>query len=102
MSWDVQLDLPGRTLSLTGELTIFSVLDIRQRMHDAFTQCDELTVDLGGVTDIDTAGLQLMLLAKRKSGKAVHFTRHSDVVLRLIDLANLGQLLGAPLIYRAQ
>lgn len=101
MSWDVQVDLPQRTMRLSGELTIFSVLDIRQRLLATLAALDELMVDLGEVTEIDTAGLQLMLLAKRKAGKTVRFRNHSDPVLRLIDLSNLAHTLGDPLILKA-
>jgi len=102
MSWDITYDTQSGSLQLSGELTIFSVQDIRLRFLEVLAQRDEITVDLGEVTEIDTAGLQLMLLAKRKPGKTVRFSRHSDVVLRLIDLANLGQALGDPLIIKAQ
>jgi len=102
MSWDITQDTENGRLALSGELTIFSVQDIRQRLLEVLANREELTVDLGEVTEIDTAGLQLMLLAKRKVGKTVRFSHHSDVVLRLIDLANLGQTLGDPLILKAQ
>ena len=46
---------------------------------------------------MDTAGLQLMLIAKRYPGKSVQFVNHPPAVLRLVDLANLGSALGDPL-----
>lgn len=101
MTWDIRVDTPQRTMALSGELSIFSVQDIRDRLREVLGQIDELNVDLGEVTEIDTAGLQLMLLAKRKAGKTVRYCNHSDVVLRLIDLANLGQTLGDPIVLKA-
>lgn len=102
MSWEVKVDTQQKQLVLCGELTIFSVQDIHRRLLETLAVVDEISVDLGEVTEIDTAGLQLMLLAKRKAGKKVHFFKHSDAVLRHIDLANLGQTLGDPLIIQAQ
>ena len=101
MSWDIPVDMPPRTMHLSGELTIFSVQDIRQRLLEVLASLDELMVDLGEVNEIDTAGLQLMLLAKRKAGKTVRFRNHPDPVLRLIDLSNLAHTLGDPLILKA-
>jgi anti-sigma B factor antagonist len=92
MRWDIKVDIESRTLKISGELTIFSV---------ASAQTDELTVDLAGVTELDSAGLQLMLLAKRKQGKVVHFRDHPDAVLRLIKLARVEPTLGDPLVLRA-
>jgi anti-sigma B factor antagonist len=101
MAWDIATNLQERTLSINGEFTIFSVADIRTRLQEALTTVDQLSVDLSGVTEIDTAGLQLMLLAKRKPGKTVGFCKHPDVVLRLIDLANLAQTLDDLLVMQA-
>lgn len=94
MNWDIRLELHQRTMWLSGELTIFSVQDVRNRLAEAFAQLDELRVDLRAVTEIDTAGLQLMLLACRQPGKQVRFCNPSEVVEHLVELANLGRTLG--------
>ncbi len=101
MAWETRINLQERTLSICGELTIFSVADIRTRLQEALATVDTLNVDLSEVTEVDTAGLQLMLLAKRKPGKTVGFCKHPDVVLRLIDLANLAQTLNDLLVMQA-
>lgn len=98
MMWDIRMDAERGILWLAGELTIFSVQDIRDRLLEALSAADDIEVDLGEVTEIDAAGLQLMLLAKRKAGKTVRFRHHSDAVMRLVDLANVGHLLGDPLL----
>lgn len=102
MTWDINVDLQQRRMVVVGELTIFSVLDIRTRLLEVFASLDELDIDLGEVTEIDTAGLQLMLLAKRKDGKTVRIFNHSDEILRLINLANVGKILGDPLLIKAR
>jgi anti-sigma B factor antagonist len=101
MRWDIKVDIESRTLKISGELTIFSVASARESLLEAMAQTDELTVDLAGVTELDSAGLQLMLLAKRKQGKVVHFRDHPDAVLRLIKLARVEPTLGDPLVLRA-
>jgi anti-sigma B factor antagonist len=95
MAWDIQFDSENGEMALSGDLTIFSVLDIRERLNQAFAAADRITIDLEGVTEIDTAGLQLMLLAKHKTGKSLAFRNHSNVVRHLLGLANLAQALDA-------
>ena len=97
MAWKIVVDRVAQIMRIEGELNIYSVKDICEQLLDLLTQIDDVEVDLGGVTDIDTAGIQLMLLAKRFPKKSVRFVGHSAVVLRLVDLANIGQLLGDPL-----
>jgi anti-anti-sigma regulatory factor len=62
---------------------------------------EEIEIDLSEVTDIDTAGLQLMLAAKRMPGKTLRFVGHGAPVLRIIELANVGHTLGDPLVLAA-
>ncbi len=81
-------------ITLAGELTVYSVAEVKARLAEAMNRHDEIEVDLAGITEIDTAGLQLMLIAKRRAGKAVRFVHHSPTVMRWIDLANLGGVLG--------
>lgn len=84
-------------VSLTGELTIYSAGEIKAGLADAMSSADDIELDLCGITEIDTAGLQLMLIAKRHPGKQIRFVNHPPCVLRLIDLANLGSVFGDPL-----
>lgn len=102
MAWDITVDLSQRSMSIIGELTIFSVQDVHSRLLEILRTTEELSIDLSKVTEIDTAGLQLLLLVKRKPERQVRFCKHSDEVLRLVDLANIGQTLGDPLIIKAQ
>lgn len=103
MSFQLEFDTTATHARLAGELTIYSVAEIRQRyaaeMLEKCPDCCE--IDLAEVSEIDTAGLQLMLLAKRKPGKTVGFCKHPEVVLRLIDLANLAQTLDDLLVMQA-
>ncbi|KFB72369.1 MAG: STAS domain-containing protein [Candidatus Accumulibacter phosphatis] len=99
----IVIESSGQTarLTLDGELTIYEVAEIKAGLADVMRAADEIEIDLGGIAEIDTAGLQLMLIAKRNPGKRVRFVNHPPCVLRLIDLANLGGLLGDPLFISA-
>lgn len=98
MSISIAQNGGGCRVVLDGELTIYTVSEINAALARAVLEHDETEVDLGGVEEMDTAGLQVMLMAKRCSGKTVRFVNHSDAVLRLLDLANLGPMLGDPML----
>lgn len=93
MAWEIHVDIPQQQMSIIGELTIFSVQDIRARLLEALAGLDQLTIDLSGVSELDSAGLQLMLLASRQPGKTVRWRHHPGEVRYLMALANVGHLL---------
>jgi len=99
----VQVDYEGTSaqLALAGELTIYTAAEIKAALGEAMQRSSAIEVDLAGVTEIDTAGLQLMLIAKRNPDAEVRFVNHPEAVLRLVDLANLGGALGDPLFISA-
>ena len=101
MSIEIQRMGNSARVSLAGELTIYSAAEIKAGLAEAMASANEIEVDLSGISEMDTAGLQLMLIAKRHPGKAVCFVNHPPPVLRLVDLANLGGLLGDPLFISA-
>ncbi|WP_374324751.1 lipid asymmetry maintenance protein MlaB [Azonexus sp.] len=94
-------------LSIVGEFTIFTAQDCKAQLLALIASIPEGgsgEVDLSGVTEIDSAGLQLMLMAKREAailGKEMRFVRHSDPVLELIDLCALAGQFGDPLLIRS-
>jgi len=99
----IEVEQVGQTarLVLSGELTIYSVADIKARLAEVMSSASQIEVDLSGVTEVDTAGLQLMLIAKRNPGNQVVFSKHTAAVLRLIDLASLGHALGDQMVLDA-
>ena len=101
MSVDVEMLGKNARVALSGELTIYSAAEIKAAMAEVMGVCSEIEVDLSGITEIDTAGLQLMLIVKRNPGSDVRFVNHPPEVLRLVDLANLGGALGDPLFIAA-
>ncbi len=95
-------------LKISGEFTIFTAQALKVQLlaliDEAGEGCD-VDVDLSDVTEIDSAGLQLMLMAKREAtteSKNVRFIRHSDSVLELIDLCALSSQFGDPLLIHSQ
>ena len=94
-----------KTFSLEEPLTIYHAFEHKRRLLDALSACEELELDLAQVGEIDSAGLQLMVMTKRKAqarGKNVRFVRHSDPVLDLVDLFDLSGFFGDPVLIRSQ
>ena len=93
-----------KPLSLSEDLTIYHALDQKQLLLDALAGTDELELDLLNVSEIDTAGLQLLILLKKeaqRTNKRVSIVAHSQAVRSVIDFCNLATELGDPLVIPA-
>lgn len=93
-------------IALAGEFNIFTAAPTKERLIDAIhrAQGTEIEIDLSEVSEIDTAGLQLMVMAKRlaaEHGKAVLFAGHSSAVLQLLDLCGMSGFFGDPILIRS-
>lgn len=91
---------------LTGDLTIYQVAELKPRLENWLQQADpRLEIDLAGVENIDTAGLQLLALLKRESqaqGKSLCLRNHSPAVQHLFEKLNVAAFFGDPLVLSAQ
>lgn len=86
---------------IDGELTIYTAGEVRERLLDALRRGKETEIDLSRVTEIDTAGLQLLILAKREAvakNRSLLLHGHSAVVLECLDLCNLTASFGDPVL----
>lgn len=80
------------SLTINDELTIYTAAEQKFKLLVFLTAGDDLEINLANVTEIDTAGLQLLILIKREAahlGKNLRFTMHSKTVLEVLELANL-------------
>ena len=89
-------------LVIRGEFTIFTAAALKDRLVETLdSNSNDLEIDLAEVTEIDTAGLQLMVMAKREAatrGKTLRFAHHSAPVLDLLDLCDLSGFFGDPVV----
>ncbi|MDD2810054.1 STAS domain-containing protein [Rhodoferax sp.] len=88
-------------LRIEGELTIFRAMELKPVLL-AEPPVDE--IDLSGVTDLDTAGVQLLMLAKKTAQaqqRALRLVRHSPAVLEVFELLNVAAYFGDPLLMDA-
>lgn len=104
---DARLDTtacPAR-LTLAGEMTIYAAAELKPRLLGPIESCAKIEIDLTGVGEIDTAGLQLLILAKRQAiaaGKSLRLTGHSGPVTELLELYNLAAFFGDPMVLTAR
>lgn len=103
---DIHVETRGNVCvaRLQGDLTIYQAKELKERLLALLTGSEELELDLAGVTELDTAGVQLLLLAKfeaGRAGKTLRLTSHSDAVRAVIDLYNLAARFGDPLVLPA-
>jgi len=63
-----------------------------------------LELDLSGVTELDTAGLQVLMLAKQTAKadqRELRLVKHSPAVLEIFDMLDLGAFFGDALLMHA-
>lgn len=87
------------TLYIRGEFTIFTANALKEWLLDTITQAttQDIEINLSDVVDIDSAGLQLMVMAQREAhrlGQRIHFQCHSHPVRSLIYLCGLASVFG--------
>jgi len=88
-------------IKIEGEMTISRVAELKEQIMPTLLQAGEVEIDLSGVTEIDAAGMQLMLAAKLESivrDVKLAFIGHSQVVQDVLDLCDLGSFFGDPMV----
>lgn len=84
-----------------GELTIYTASDTKNLLVEALAKHREIEIDLSQVTEIDTAGMQLLILAKKEATRnqlQVRFTDHSPAVIDAMELLDLTGFFGDPVV----
>ena len=88
----------NNVLKIDGELTIFRAMELKP----AFLAEPPVTeIDLSGVTDLDSAGVQLLMLVKKTAlaqGRDLHLVGHSPAVLEVFEMLNVAAYFGDHLV----
>lgn len=87
--------------SLAGELCIFHAAELKPQLLDLLAPDSTCEIDLAQIAEVDTAGIQLLLLVKREAPRrscSLSFTNHSDAMIEAITLLNLTRDFGDPLL----
>lgn len=103
----IRVDTSGANavMHIEGELSIYTAAEVKPQLYSALQQNAELELDLSAVSEMDSAGLQLLIAAKREAadrGVTLRLTQHSPAVLEVLDLCNMAPFFGDPLIISEQ
>jgi anti-sigma B factor antagonist len=85
---------------ISGEMSMYTAIDARALLQETLLLCKEVEIDLSEVAEIDSAGLQLLIQAKREGtriGVPVRLVFHSPAVQEIIDLYRLALEFGDPM-----
>lgn len=88
-------------LHIEGVISIYTAAEFKAQLLPHLAQPSELEIDLSQVSELDGAGLQQLLLAKREAtrvGVTLRLVWHSRAVLEVFDLCNLAAFFGDPLV----
>lgn len=105
MTMDIKKKADGSTLvSIKDEMTIYKVLEHKNKLYPLLTPDHELLIDLAEISEMDSAGLQLLIFLKKESIR-IHSTlsllHHSQGVVEIIERLNLSTFFGDPIVISA-
>ena len=79
-------------LRLEGPLTVYEVGEMREVLLASLERDQELLVDITGITDCDTTGVQLLVSTRKKAGndkKKLLITGDSEAVRKAAERIGL-------------
>lgn len=98
MEVTVELAADGLSrITIVGEMTIYNAMELKDKLLLSLAQCETVEMNLVGVSEIDSAGLQLLLMLKTEAAvrnKTLSITSHSPAVLDVLDLCELEGFFG--------
>lgn len=87
-------------MRLLGEMTIYTAAAVWKQVVDALdTHTETRVLDLSQVTELDTAGLQIVLMARRlasAAGRELQIAQPSPAVSEVLELLQLQSPAEAP------
>ena len=86
-------------LAVESDLTIYTAEAMKQRLCAAIEAAADLELDLSQVGEMDSAGFQLLVMAKREAQRLAHTLRivaHSPAVREVIEFYNMAAFFGDP------
>ena len=92
-------------MSIKDEMTIYTAAGLKNDLLEHLSGCDDLEVSLEDVSEIDSAGLQLLLVLHLEAGrskKMIKFINHSDAVVDVLETLNLAAHFGDPIVLTAK
>jgi anti-sigma B factor antagonist len=91
-------------LALDSDLTIYNAEEKKRQLVAAVRNAEAVDLDLSQVGEMDTAGFQLLIMAKREAqrlGHTLNITAHSPAVREVIEFYNMTAFFGDPVVIPA-
>jgi len=88
-------------LHIEGDMTIYTAANMKNELMTHMDQPSEREIDLSEVSEMDSAGLQILILAKReaeKHGTSLRLIGLSRAVLDVLDMCNFASYFGDPVV----
>jgi len=104
MSVEMNQTDEGCELVIDDEMTIYTAATLKQELLDKVSGCSHISVSLEKVSEMDTAGLQIMLMLfdeARRQHQQLHFVNHSAAVVDVLETMNLVAHFGDPVVMPA-
>ena len=87
---------------ISGEMTIYNAAALKEELMPVFGDDQrDLEIKLDGVTEIDSAGAQLLMLVKKecaRTNRNLSLSGHSNAVLDTFELMGLATYFGDPVV----
>jgi anti-anti-sigma factor len=86
---------------IESEMTIYTAADLKESLCSVLDDPRELEINLNKVNEIDSAGIQLLMLAKKERAqhdRKTTLTAHSNAVLETLELLGLIPYFGDPVV----
>jgi len=84
-----------------GNMTIYEAATDKPALLAALAKAKEMEIDLSSIHEMDTAGLQLLILVKReslKAGKVMRLIDHSPSSVDVLDRYHMAPYFGDPVV----
>jgi len=86
----IKIEADAGIVRVTGEMTVYAAREFKQPLLDALAEGPaSIQLDLSGVSEFDTAGLQLLVLARREllaKGRSLRLAATSEIVREALTL----------------
>ena len=84
-------------IAIEGEMTIYRAADLKVTVLEALRKTKVLEIDLSGIIELDTAGLQVLMLAKQTAAadkRELRLLQHSPAVMEIFEMLDLVAFFG--------
>tara|TARA_R110001583_G_scaffold27381_5_gene97954 strand:+ start:306 stop:638 length:333 start_codon:yes stop_codon:yes gene_type:complete len=92
-------------LTIRDEMTIYNVLEQKNTIYPHLKPDHELQIDLSAVSEIDSAGMQLLMFLKNEAIRKqneLSFIHHSQAVVDVVEMFNLSSFFNDPVVILAE